>query len=270
MNPYEPTPAELKEIIIETSLVRTFVVTPKHKFHFKPGQFVQLTVPGVGEAPFTPSSSPNKLKTLEFTVKKEGRVTKALFESPPGTLLGLRGPYGVPYPLEMFKGKYILIVGEGTQVAFLRSLFLTLLENIEKFKEINFYYGANSPRDVVYLKQFEEWEKLEGVRIKVTVKAWDEVWKGKIGTVVDLLEKCPFPPKKGVAVISTPLPTMELVVKKLLEFGFYDETIYLSMERNMSCGIGKCGHCRLGNLFLCKDGPVLTWDKIKDIKNLFL
>ncbi len=270
MNPYESVEATIREVIVETPTIRTFVLEPKQPFMFKAGEFVEVSVPGVGEAPFTPSSSPYEEKKIEFTIMKVGRVTSRLFEKVPGDILGLRGPYGVPYPLEKFRGKHVLLVGGGVGLAPLRALFFALLAEKENFSGIHLYYGARSPKDIVYSGSFSEWKRIKNVEIRQTVDVGDKTWKGKVGVVTVLLDKIPFEPEDGVCVICGPPLMMKFVTKRIVELGFKDEDIYLSMEKNMSCGIGKCGHCRLGHIFVCKDGPVLTWDKIKDIEEPFV
>ena len=149
-NPYLPIQAELTDVIEESPTIKTFRLVPQKEFTFQAGQFVEVTVPGVGEAPFTPSSSPYEKEFLEITVMRVGRVTKALHELTPGAKLGLRGPFGQPYPLHEFKDKEILIVGGGVGLAPLRALFLTLMAEREKYKKVVFCCGAKTPQDYIY------------------------------------------------------------------------------------------------------------------------
>ncbi|MEO0074770.1 MAG: FAD/NAD(P)-binding protein [candidate division WOR-3 bacterium] len=271
MNPFQPFAVKITKIIDETPTIKTFVLDLLgNKFSFDAGQFIELTVPGVGEAPFTPSSSPYIKDTLEMTIMKVGRVTSALFEKKVGDILAIRGPFGKRYPIEKFEKKEVLILGGGVGLAPLRSLFLALAENIKKYGKIYIKYGARTPQDIVYKYQIPEWQTWKGVDVDLSVDVGNNAWKGKIGVVTILLENSLPNPQEMVAVVCGPPIMMKFGTIKLLEKGFKGSNIYLSMEKNMSCGIGQCGHCRCGRYFVCKDGPVLTWDQIKDIEDPFL
>lgn len=268
VNPYYPIPVKIKKIIPETSNITTFILDGM-PIQFEAGQFAELTVPGVGEAPFTPSSSPHG-DDLEFTVMKVGRVTSALFELKEGDQVGVRGPFGKPYPLKEFKGKEIFIVGGGVGFAPLRSLFLALLHNIKDYKKIYIRYGARTPNDIVYKHLIPEWEKIDGVDILLTVDVGDDSWQGNVGVVTVILDEIPVDVASSPAIVCGPPLMMKFVTQRLVEAGFKHSNIYLSMEKNMSCGIGKCNHCRVGKFYVCKDGPVLTWEDVKDIEEPFL
>ncbi len=268
INPYYPIPTKIKEIIPETPSITTFVLDGR-PIDFSAGQFAELTVPGVGEAPFTPSSSPYA-EDLEFTIMKVGRVTSALFELKPGDSIGVRGPFGKPYPLDAFKKKEIFIVGGGVGFAPLRSLFLALVHNIKHYKKIYIRYGARTPQDIVYKKLIPEWQKIDKVDILLTVDRGDDSWKGKVGVITVILDEIPVNVNSAPTIVCGPPLMMKFVTQRLVEAGFKDEHIYLSMEKNMSCGIGKCNHCRVGKFYVCKDGPVLTWKDIKDIEEPFI
>jgi NAD(P)H-flavin reductase len=268
VNPYYPIPTKIKKIIPETPTITTFILESK-PIEFEAGQFAELTVPGVGEAPFTPSSSPYD-KELEFTIMKVGRVTEALFRLKEGDTLGVRGPFGKPYPLKKFKNKEIFIVGGGVGFAPLRSLFLTLLHKIKEYKKVYIRYGALTPKDIVYKELIPAWQKKKGVDILLTVDVGDEIWKGQVGVVTVILDKIPVKIKTSPTIVCGPPLMMKFVTQRLVEVGFNHENIYLSMEKNMSCGIGKCNHCRVGKFYVCRDGPVLTWKDVKDIEEPFL
>jgi len=268
LNPYYPIPVKIKKIIQETPTIATYILEGK-PIEFEAGQFAELTIPGVGEAPFTPSSSPYD-ENLEFTIMKVGRVTEALFALEEGALVGVRGPFGKPYPLNDFTGKEIFIVGGGVGFAPLRSLFLALVHEIKKYKKIYIRYGARTPKDIVYKHLLPEWQKLKGVDILLTVDVGDESWKGSVGVVTVILDEIPVDVRTAPTVVCGPPLMMKFATQKLIEQGFKDANIYLSMEQNMSCGLGKCNHCRLGKFYVCKDGPVLTWEDIKDIEEPFL
>ncbi|MGQ9629293.1 MAG: FAD/NAD(P)-binding protein [bacterium] len=268
-NPYFPIETVIDDVIQETPNIKTFVLRPKEELAFKTGQFVELTVPGFGEAPFTPSSSPQVKEKLDVTVMRVGRVTSLLHEMKPKDILGLRGPYGLGYPLGEFKGKEVLIVGGGVGLAPLRSLLFALFSEIDDYKRIVLKYGARTPTDIVYKKELKEWAKRDKVDVELTVDAGDEAWKGKVGVVTTLLDDLDVDLSNSVSVVCGPPVMMRFTTFKLLEAGFKPHQIYLSMEKNMSCGIGKCGHCRLGKYYVCRDGPVFKYEDIKDIPDIW-
>ena len=266
VNPYAAIPATVENIIIETSNITTFTFRPEEPIPFKAGQFIELSVPGLGEAPFTPSSSPAVKDTMDVTIMRVGAVTERIHALAKGAKVGIRGPLGQPYPLDKFKGREVLIVGGGVGLAPLRALFFALIEEMDQYKKIILRYGARSPGDIVYRKAVSTaWGKPE-VDLLLSVDKGDESWKGNIGVVTTILEsnKLSVNIRNSVAVVCGPPIMMKFATIKLLERGYPSESIYLSMEKNMSCGIGKCGHCRIGPFYACKDGPVFTYDRIKD------
>lgn len=269
-NIYAPINAQIEEIIEETPNIKTFVLRPEEPLYFKTGQFAELTVFGVGEAPFTPSSAPHILEKIDFTIMNVGRVTSALHELKAKSSLGLRGPYGFGYPLKNFEGKEILIVGGGVGLAPLRSLLFSLFKDIDKYKKVILKYGARTPNDIVYKNSLKDWSKLKKVEVELSVdKAEGHHWSGKVGLVTTLLEKLHIDLKNAVAVVCGPPIMMKFVTFKLLDLGFEPKDIYLSMEKNMSCGLGKCGHCRLGPYYACKDGPVFSYEQIKGLDKIW-
>ena len=269
-NPYQPINAEIVEVIDESPTIKSFVVVCEDKFKFDTGQFVELTLPGVGEAPFTPSSSPSQTDKMEITIMKAGHVTGLLHECQKGQRVGIRGPYGNGYPLDKYKGKEVYIVGGGVGLAPIRSLFLALVERIGDFKKVVCRFGARTPEDFIYKNSiFGEWQEIKGVEMKLTVDKADGKWKGNEGVVTTIVNAGDVDIKNAVAVVCGPPIMMKFATLKLLELGFGGEAIYLSMEKNMSCGFGKCGHCMLGKYYVCKDGPVFTYEQIKKYPNIW-
>jgi NAD(P)H-flavin reductase len=269
-NLYQPVNAEIIDIIEESPTIKSFVVRPHDSFKFDTGQFVELTLPGAGEAPFTPSSSPAQTDRMEITIMKAGRVTALLHSCEIGQKVGIRGPYGNGYPVEDFVGKEVYIVGGGVGLAPIRSLFLTLVDRIKDFKSVVCRYGAKTPADFIYKSTlFGEWQKIKGVDIKLTVDQANGEWKNNVGVVTAILSPNDVNIENAVGVVCGPPIMMKFATIKLLEFGFKPEQIYLSMEKNMSCGVGKCGHCMLGKYYVCKDGPVFSYDMIKDYQNIW-
>jgi NAD(P)H-flavin reductase len=267
-----PLPATIEEIVDETPTIKTFKIRPKAPLKFEAGQFVELTVPGFGEAPFTPSSSPTVSDEMDITIMNAGRVTNRLHELSAGAEVGLRGPLGEPYPLDKFKDREILIAGGGVGLAPLRALLFALFEDIDAYKKIILRYGARTPSDIVYREAVSKgWDKGEKLDVLISVDEGDKGWKGPVGVVTTILEdktlKCD--PKNGVAVVCGPPIMMKFTTLKLLERGYPEDSIYLSMEKNMSCGVGKCGHCRVGTYYACKEGPVFTYDQVKDFPRIW-
>ncbi|MCM8777380.1 MAG: FAD/NAD(P)-binding protein [Candidatus Omnitrophica bacterium] len=272
-NIYRPIRCEVKDIITESPTIKTVVLKPKEEFSFLAGQFASLTVPGVGEAPFTPSSSPYDKEKLEFTVMRTGRVTDAIHNLKKGDIVGVRGPYGKPYPLEHYKGKEILLVGGGVGLAPIRALFLALMETISNYKRIVFCCGARTPDDYIYKEMIlDKWHNLceeYPLCFRITVDKKNEEWKYGEGVVTKTLDGLDIDIKNSVAVVCGPPIMMKFTTLKLLEIGYREEQIYLSMERKMYCAVGQCRHCLIGDLFVCKDGPVFTYDQIKDKPNIW-
>lgn len=269
-NPYRPLNAQITDIIEESPTIKTFVVVPDKPFEFATGQFVELTLPGVGEAPFTPSSSPRETERMEITIMKVGEVTEKLHECEEGQRVGIRGPFGNGYPVEEYLGREVYIVGGGVGLAPIRSLFLTLVDRIDDFKSVVCRFGARTPEDFIYKDSvFGDWQKIKGVDMKLSVDKADGEWKYNEGVVTTILDKKDVDTENAAAVVCGPPIMMKFATQKLLDFDFSPDRIYLSMEKNMSCGIGKCGHCMIGKYYVCKDGPVFTFGQIRGYPNIW-
>lgn len=271
-NPYMPVPAKLEGVTDETPNIKTFRIRPVQPLNFEAGQFVALTVPGCGEAPFTPSSSPAEANALELTIMRAGVVTERLHAIETGSNVAVRGPLGQPYPLERYRGKEILIVGGGVGLAPLRALLFALLAEKEQYTRIILRYGARTPDDLVYRDALTNgWATRGDIDLMVTVDQADPQWTGHEGVVTTILEEenLACDPSKGVAVVCGPPVMMKFTTLKLLDRGYAPADIYLSMEKNMSCGVGKCGHCRLGTGYACKDGPVFSYEAVKNTSRIW-
>jgi NAD(P)H-flavin reductase len=270
-NPFEVTPAVIEETVQESPLIRTLRLKPERPLPFQAGQFIELSLPGVGEAPFTPSSSQFVTDYLDVTVMKAGFLTEHIHRAMPGDRVGLRGPFGSAYPLKEFEGRNLLILGGGCGLAPLRSLFLTLLEEADKYKGIIFLAGAKTPRDCIYKDGFEEWRRHPKVKL---FRAVDEVppgeaWTEDICLVTKLLEKVQLDPKESPAIVCGPPVMMKFGTRDLLKLGFPEDRIYLSMEKKMYCGFGQCRHCLIGDLYVCQQGPVFTYARIKNEEGIW-
>lgn len=265
-NPYEVTAGIIYEITQESPLIRTLKIIPENPITFRTGQFIELSVPGIGEGPFTPSSSHFIPEKLDVTIMKAGFVTMHVHKMNIGDKVGIRGPYGSEYPLEKFKGKDILILGGGCGLAPLRSLFLTLIEEIYKYNSITFLAGAKTPKDCIYKDYADKWKSLDKVNF---LRAVDEVppgedWNEEVCLVTKLLQKIDLKPNGNPVIVCGPPVMMKYGTMDLLKFGYKEENIYLSMEKKMYCGFGQCRHCVIGPHFACKDGPVFTYSQIKN------
>jgi len=267
-DPYKIIKSEVLKVTNETPNIKTFILKPEGGLTFSTGQFIQFTVPKIGEAPFTPSSSQFQKEQIEVTIMKTGRVTEEIHNLKENDFVGIRGPLGKGYPLNEFEGKEILILGGGVGMAPLRSLLLTLLEEKNRYKKIILLYGAKTPEDILYKEQFKKWEE-GGIEIHQSVDKGDGKWKKKIGVVTTLFDEYKPNISSGVSIVCGPPIMMKFGTLKLLDIGYKPESIYLSMEKNMSCGVGKCGHCSLGKYFVCKDGPVFKYSQIKDIEEIW-
>lgn len=261
---YRPIRATVEQIIDESALIKSFVLAPEIEFSFKTGEFIELTVDGYGEAPFTPSSSPLEKHKLEVTVMKAGYVTEKIHALKRGEKVGIRGPFGRGYPLEKFYGQEVVILGGGCGFAPIRSLLYNLIAEKEKFKKVILCYGAKTPEDCIYKPFVDHLRKVEKFEVYRSVDRADATWNEKEGVVTKLLDDIQIDVQNSVAIVCGPPVMMKYGTFKLLEMGYPEADIYLSMEKNMSCGLGKCGHCMMGKYYVCKDGPVFTYDEIKE------
>ena len=270
-NPYLPISMVVKRTKVETAdrMLRTlelgFVKEEDEKaFRFIPGQFCELSLFGKGEAPFGIASSPTEKGSLKFTINKAGTVTTALHQITPGEEMGIRGPLGNSYPIELFQGKNVLVIGGGFAFTTLRSLIIYLLqpENRSKVKDITVIYGARNPGLLLYKEELADWQKRSDMKLVVTVDAGDKDWKGKVGLVPNVLEEVGPASENTYAVICGPPIMIKFTFPKLMTLKFPNERIYTSLEKRMKCGIGKCGRCNIGHLYVCKDGPVFSYEQL--------
>lgn len=267
MNPFHPQKAIIEKVIQETPGIKTFILKPEQPFPFRCGQFAELAVPHVGEAPFAPSSSSYEPEKLEFTVQNVGYMTSRLHHMKEGETLGVRGPYGNGFPLEDFYGKEILLLIGGVGFPPARSLIYSLLHEKDRYHRILMCYGARTPEDIVYKYQIDSLKKQ--IELHLTVDKANANWKETEGVVTVLLDKVKLNIKETVAVVIGPPIMMKYGTLKLLNSGFKSKDIYLSMERKMYCGIGQCRHCMIDHYFICKDGPVFQYDKLKNLPELW-
>jgi NAD(P)H-flavin reductase len=263
-NIYKSIRAKLTDVIVESRIIKTFVLVPQEPFSFKTGQFIELSVDGIGEAPFTPSSSPLVTHQVEVTVMRTGYMTEYMHLMKPGAEMGIRGPYGRGYPVEKFYDKEVLILGGGCGFAPIRSLLYNLKAISDNLRKVTLCYGSKTPEDCIYKPYISELRQTPKFEVFRSSDTADGNWNERVGVVTILLDDVKVDIKNSVAVVCGPPVMMKFGTKKLLEMGYKENDIYLSMEKNMSCGLGKCGHCMMGEYFVCKDGPVFTYEEIKD------
>ncbi|NQU76378.1 MAG: FAD/NAD(P)-binding protein, partial [Planctomycetes bacterium] len=251
-NSYVPEPAKLIEVVDETPTIKTLILRPKQPMGFRAGQFVQLTLPGVGEAPFTPSSSPQEPDRIAVTILKTGAVTDRLHQCRVNDVLGLRGPFGKGYPIEKLRGKDVLIVGGGVGLAPLRSLILALLAEPDSPRRISIKYGARCQEELLYRDQYASWAECPKVDFTCTIDYPQEGWTGRTGVVTNLLAGLDVDKANCLAFVCGPGIMLKFTSLALVDEGLRTDQIYLSMNRRMSCGMGLCGRCNIGPYYLCK------------------
>lgn len=230
---------------------------------FLPGQFNMLYAHPIGDAPISVSGSPEREGVLVHTIRAVGPVTRALARLKKGDPILLRGPFGTPWPVEAARGHDVVIVAGGIGLAPLRPVLYHIAAHRADFGKVCLLYGARTPQDVLYPTELALWGNKRQMQVAVTVDRGDETWRGDVGVVTRLLDRAVFDPKQTVAMVCGPEIMMHFGRLALEKRGVAAEQMYLSMERNMKCGVGTCGHCQLGPFFLCKDGPVLPFSALR-------
>jgi len=254
----------------ETPDTRTFSLRfrdegTQEAFRFLPGQFLELSVFGVGEAPFCLASSPTRPQSIEVTVRRCGEVTDALHAMAPGEEVGLRGPCGNGFDVEGAVGQDLLFVAGGIGLPPLRGLIWNVLDRRDCFGRITILYGARTPSDMVYKEELGVWGGMDGVALETTVDRGDPEWSGNVGMVPVLFDKVSLQPSSTTAYVCGPPIMIKFVIQDLLMRGFKGERVISTLERMMQCGVGKCNHCCIGHRYLCRDGPVFSYAEIKEM-----
>lgn len=267
-NIYLPKIAIIKKVEVETGDIKTFTFVFKDKrrtFSYEPGQFMQVSVFNCGEAPISISSTPTRPRSLELTIKKVGKLTSQIHLYDEGDEIGLRGPYGRGFPMERLVEKDILFIGGGIGLAPLRSMINYVLDKRDHFGQITILYGARTPSDLVFKDELLKWKRRERVKVLITVDAPDAEWRGNVGEVTSLWGKANISAANTMAIICGPPIMTSFVMSDLLKMGFNHHSIISTLERHMKCGVGKCGHCSIGDKLVCIDGPVFTYEKISQL-----
>ena len=254
-NPMLPLIFQVRSRKQETNDTFTLEIEPldsKSEFKFLPGQFNMVYVFGVGEVPISISGDPSKKNRIMHTTRMVGIVTKAMGKLKKGDLLGIRGPFGSSWPVDKCSGCDIVIVAGGIGLAPLRPAIYYILSNRERYNRVILLYGARTPDDILYKNEIEKWRSRFDFEVYVTVDRGISGWKGNVGVVTTLIPRAPFEPENTVALVCGPEIMMRFTALELIKRGVKENNIFLSMERNMKCGIGLCGHCQFGPVFICK------------------
>ena len=229
----------------------------------RPGQFNMLYAFGVGEVPISTSAGPDIGGSLGHTIRDVGAVSHALVRTEPGAVIGVRGPYGTTWPLEEARGRDLVIVAGGIGLAPLRPAVYHALTHRDEFASVCVLVGARTPADLLFVRELEDWRGRFDVELDVTVDNAGEDWHGRVGVVTQLIPRAPFDPENTVALVCGPELMMTFTARALVARGVPKERIAISMERNMQCGLGHCGHCQLGPVMICRDGPVFWYDAME-------
>ncbi len=270
MNPYLPEKATIVEIREETNGLRpikTFKVALEHGrvLNQKPGQCAMVGILRVGESMISIASSPTRPEHLEFSIMKLGKVTSALHTCEAGETITIRGPYGNGFPIEDWKDKNIVTIGGGIGQAPLRPIVQYILDNREDFGQFDIIYGARSANDLCYKSELLELQKRDDLKVHLSIDMAEPGWHGFVGFVPNNVLRIKPSPRNTIAITCGPPVMIKYVIYNLLEIGFSEQQIFTTLENRMKCGIGKCGRCNVGNLYVCKDGPVFNYATLKEL-----
>jgi sulfhydrogenase subunit gamma (sulfur reductase) len=275
-NIYLPHLATIEALTDETPDVRSFRLVfqdekVRDSFTFRAGQFAEYSAFGAGESTFCIASSPTRKGYIECCFRAVGRVTEALRSLEVGDTIGVRGPYGNSFPIEEFEGRNLVFVAGGIALPPLRTVIWNCLDLRDKFGDITIVYGARTESDLVYKRELKEWEERGDVRLVKTVDPGGNspTWDGKVGFVPTILEEAAPAAENTIALVCGPPIMIKFTLPVLERLGFTDDAIYTTLENRMKCGLGKCGRCNVGNVYVCKDGPVFTARQVKAMPQEF-
>jgi len=267
-SPYLPKWAEISRIekLTESEKLFELCLSNGKPLGHRPGQFVEVSVMGIGEAPISISSPPVNDNSFELAVRKVGNLTNAMHRLGVGDKLGIRGPFGTNFPIDEAKGKDILFVAGGIGLVPLRSFIKFVLENRKDYGEVTVLFGARNPSEQLFLSELEEWKGRKDITYLETVDRADANWKENVGVITTLFPKVHVDPSKTICVVVGPPVMYRFVLMEAKAKGIPDTQIFLSLERRMKCGLGKCGHCQINKIYVCQDGPVLRYSDIFDLE----
>jgi len=263
-----PQPYIIRDVSKETPDTFTLGIKPEKGSMgepFRPGQFSMLWVFGVGELPISISGDPGERDKLVYTVRSVGQATNALVTRGVGDVIGVRGPFGTGWPVEAARGRDVIVVAGGIGLAPLRPVIYEVLNHRKDYGRLVVMYGARSPRDLLYRKELAAWARQRETQVIVTVDYGGMSWRGHVGVVTTLFKYARLKPSRSIAMVCGPEIMMRFVTRELETHGLSRNDIYLSMERNMKCAVGFCGHCQYGPHFICKEGPVFPYEEIRTL-----
>lgn len=267
---YLPRQAKVEQIVVENSQISTFVLAFRDKqyndaFRYQPGQFMMVSMPHCGEAPISISSAPTRTGAIHLSVRKAGKLTNGMHKLKVGDTIGLRGPYGRPFPMRQLTERNLLFVAGGIGLAPLRGVLNTCLDQQDQFGSITVLYGSRTPSDIAFQNDLKLWQK-QGVDCRLTVDAAEPGWNGAVGLVTSLMDDLRMEPSQSTALICGPPLMFRAVLDRLSTIGFADEHILTTMERHMKCGVGICRHCHMDGKLACVDGPVFSLAELRQLK----
>lgn len=232
----------------------------------KPGQFVEVSIPAIGEAPISVSSSPTKTGSFDMVIRNAGMLTAAIHKLGEGDKMGIRGPYGTDFPMDDIKGSDLLFIAGGIGLVPARSAINYALDNRSDYGRIIILFGTRDPSQRLFVDEMEKWKSMEDVEFMETVDEGDDSWKGNVGVITTLIPKVEnLDASKTKAIIVGPPVMYKFVINDLRGLNFQDKDMIVSLERKMKCGVGKCGHCQINDSYVCQDGPVYTLDRISNL-----
>jgi NAD(P)H-flavin reductase len=263
--------SEVVNIVKLTAIEKLFQIRisepcERENFTFLPGQFVMLELPGCGEVPISISSSPSNREFIGLCVRKVGNVTGMLHRLEPGAMVGIRGPFGTHFPIQKMVGRNILLIAGGLGIAPLRSPIYWVNEHRSEYKDITILYGVKEPGQILFDYQFEEWRKIYDLNLLTIVQNPDENWKGRVGLITDLFEDISIDPENTFAIVCGPPVMFKFICTYLANVGIPRQRMFISLERRMHCGMGKCCRCNVGSTFTCLDGPVFDYWTVMNLK----
>jgi NAD(P)H-flavin reductase len=238
----------------------------RENFAFLPGQFVMLELPGCGEVAISISGSSSNKEFLELCVRKVGKVTGMLHRLAPGAFVGIRGPFGTHFPMQEMAGSNILLIAGGLGIVPLRSPIYWVNDHRIDYKDITILYGAREPEQILFDYQVDEWRKIYGLKMLTIVEHPDEHWQGHVGMITDLFDDVPIDPDNTFAVVCGPPVMFKFVCSYLSDLGLPRQRMFVSLERRMHCGMGKCCRCNVGSTFTCLDGPVFDYWTVMNLQ----
>jgi NAD(P)H-flavin reductase len=272
-SPFRPEPARLIDVKSENADTKTYTLkyekVEKFREGFEPGRFVMISIPGFGEAPFSLSGIVGE-SAFETTVRKVGNLTRRMDAMKAGEVLGVRGPYGRGWPMREAEYKDVLIVAGGIGIAPLKPVIECIERRRERYGRVEVLYGAKTPDNMIFTDEFDRWRRIMDFELKLTVDSVPDMmaWKHNVGVVPLLLKDVKVQPENTVVMTCGPEIMMHFVVQSLLARGFDQESIYVSLERRMKCGVAQCGHCMIGMKYVCRDGPVFPYSELKGLPDL--